>query len=98
MFLDITYHNLEILSLIESYFAACKITYLARHISPMIFLIRQNQKQDMKNRFTMPNADTLVLHLKNSTLNSASWVAVEVDKDIVTSNLLLFRVKTAFQS
>jgi hypothetical protein len=31
---DIIYHDFEILSLIESYFAACKITYLATQISP----------------------------------------------------------------
>ena len=44
----------------------------------------------MKNRFQVQGVDMLVLYLKKSTLDSASWVAVEVDEDIVASNILLF--------
>lgn len=94
---DIIYHNFEILSLIESYFAACKITYLARHISPMRSPNHWNQKQDRKNHFRELVADRSGLHLEKSTLNPAARVAVQVDENIFSANVFLLRIKAALE-
>ncbi len=94
---DIIYHDFEILSLIESYFAACTITYLARQISPMRFLNHWNQRPDRKSRFREPIEDRWDLHLERYTLNPAAWVAVKVDEDIITSYFFLLWIEAALE-